>query len=225
MIDFPDITGNARRNMSNPQVYDVILARSRVSIMLDSFGAVTLRVPLRHRATKIPDRMIGAGRFTSRIIPIEGKELIAEPIATRLEYRFRRAGVDAYFVGFLELRDLPESGVVLKTLVADWRIAHCDLSVVRPLLNGLASKMVSFSIYYQQLLLSCPHGYLPSTYFEQIVQTRIEWCDCENIPVECINDKVIGNIKDEQKKFSSTFIFHNIMDTVDFELHWGYEMQ
>ena len=225
MIDFPDTTGNACDRMSYPQGYDVRLARSRVSILLDSFGAVTLRVPLRHRATRISERMIEAGRFASRIIPIEGEELITEPIATRLEYRFRRAGVDAYFVGFLELRDLPESDIVLETVVADWRIAHCDLSVVCPLLNGLASKMVKIPFDYEQLWSSCPSGCSVSSFLERLVQTRLEWCDCENIPVEYISNRSIGIANDKQKMVSPTFLFHNVTDAVDFELHWGYGLR
>ncbi|MBK3778050.1 hypothetical protein GAY31_28695 [Azospirillum brasilense] len=221
MIDYPETTGNACDIVNSSQADDVRLARSRVSVMLDSFGATTLRVPLRHRATRIPERMIGARRFASQITPAKDVELITEPIATRLEYRFRRAGVDAYFVGFLKLRDLPESDVVLETVVADWRIAHCDLSVVRPLLNGLASKMVKISFHYQHLLLSCPPGYSPSTYFEQIVRTRLEWCDCEDIPVEYSNDHADDIEKDEENMVISNFLFRDVMDAVDFELHWG----
>lgn len=221
MIDYPYTTGDACDRISDPQAFDVRLARSRVSIMLDAFGAATLRVPLRHRATRIPERMIEARKFLSRNIPIEGVELITEPIATRLEYRFRRAGVDAYFVGFSELRDLPESGTVLETVVADWRIAHHDLSLVYPLLNGLASKMVIISFNYHDLWLSCPPGCSVSTFLERVVQARLEWCGCENIPVECVDDRMGSITEDGCEAVFSKFLFQNVVDAVDFEINWG----
>ncbi|MGY0788069.1 hypothetical protein ACW7BJ_01785 [Azospirillum argentinense] len=225
MIDFPEVVGNARHAMNCPSAFDIQLSRRKVSIILDPFGAATLRLPLRHCAIKLPKKGAGDHRPTSRVNPIKGMGFITEPIATRLEYRFRRAGADAYFVGFTELWDVLGSDVAMKTVVADWRIANCDLDTVRPLLDRLGSNEVVARFDYRQIWLARPPRQMLSTFFDQIVQTRLDWCASENVPVEYVKHHE-DDLWDVDGEFISvTFVFENLTDAVDFELHWGCGLQ
>ncbi|WP_172428335.1 hypothetical protein [Azospirillum brasilense] len=139
----------------------------------------------------------------------------------RLEHRFRRAGIEANFVGMTEFWDIPEKDIVLKTLVADWCIREFDAETLIPLLDNLCSNVVTIRFSYHNIRSLCPRTVPVEGFFKKaVVDLRLDWCADQKISVK-YEEEIKRDLIDVPTKIVSSFVFDSLEDATAFEVAWG----
>ncbi|WP_146205343.1 MULTISPECIES: hypothetical protein [unclassified Azospirillum] len=226
MIPAPLVTGEVNRLINSTKSSHVQEDRSRPSIIVVSDEVFLVRLPLSTNVLSLDDHLSHGDEPFSRLHPNSTRGMVLDPCAMRLERRFRRAGIEANFVGMTELWDIPEKDIVLKTLVADWCIREFKSETLIPLLDGLVSNRVTIRFSYHSIRRLCPTSVPVDDFLKKaVVDLRLDWCARESVPVQYVKNYE-GNVDDVNCKFLSvTFVFESHTDATDFELHWGCGLQ
>lgn len=169
MIPAPLVTGKGNYLINSTKSAHIQEDRSRPSIIIVSDEVILVRLPLSTNVLSLNDHLSRGDEPFSRLRPRNRRGLVLDPCAMRLEHRFRRAGIEANFVGMTEFWDIPEKDIVLKTLVADWCIREFDSEILIPLLDGLGSNVVNIRFSYHNIRSLCPRTVPVEDFFKKAV--------------------------------------------------------
>lgn len=221
MIPAPLVTGKINYLINSTKSAHVQEDRSRPSIIFVSNDVFLVRLPLSTEVLSLNDHLLHGDEPFSRLRPRSKRGMVLEPCAIRLEHRFRRAGIEANFVGMTEFWDIPEKDIVLKTLVADWCIREFDSETLISLLDGLGSNAVTIRFSYHNIRSLCPRTVPVEGFFKKaVVDLRLDWCADQNISVK-YEEEIKRDLIDEPNEIVSSFIFQSLEDATAFEVAWG----
>lgn len=221
MIPAPLVTGRVNYLINSTKSAHIQEDRSRTSIIIVSNDVFLVRLPLSTDVLSLNDDLSRGDEPLSRLRPRSRRGMVLDPCAIRLEHRFRRAGIEANFVGMTEFWDIPEKNIVLKTLVADWCIREFNSETLIPLLDGLGSNAVTILFSYHNIRSLCPRSVPVEGFFKKaVVDLRLDWCADQKISVE-YKEEVKRDLIDEPNEVVSSFVFQSLEDATAFEIGWG----
>ncbi len=221
MIPAPLVTGRSNYLINSTKSAHIQEDRSRPSVVIVSNDVFLVRLPLSTDVLSLNEHLSHGDEPFSRLRPRDKRGMVLDPCAMRLEHRFRRAGIEANFVGMTEFWDIPEKDMVLKTLVADWCIRQFDSEILIPLLDGLGSNVVNIRFSYHNILSLCPRTVPVEDFFKKaVVDLRLDWCADQKIPVKYVEEIERGLI-DAPNEICASFEFDSLEDATAFEVAWG----
>lgn len=221
MIPAPLVTGKGNYLINSTKSAHIQEDRSRPSIVIVSNDVFLVRLPLSTDVLSLNDHLSHGDEPFSRLRPRDKRGMVLDPCAMRLEHRFRRAGIEADFVGMTEFWDIPEKDIVLKTLVADWCIRKFDSETLIPLLDGLGSNVVNIRFSYHNIRSLCPRTVPVEDFFKKaVVDLRLDWCVDQNISVK-YEEEIKRDLIDEPKEICASFVFQSLEDACLYEVSWG----
>lgn len=221
MIPAPLVTGKINCLINGTKSAHVQEDRSRPSIIIVSNDVFLVRLPISTDVLSLNDHLSHGDEPFSRLRPRSKGGMVLDPCAMRLEHRYRRAGIEANFVGMTEFWDIPEKDIVLKTLVADWCIREFDSETVMPLLDGLGSNAVTIRFSYHNIRSLCPPRVPVEKFFKKaVVDLRLDWCADQRISVK-YEEEFKRDLIDAPTEIVSSFVFHSLEDATAFEIGWG----
>lgn len=221
MIPAPLLTGKGNYLSNSTKSAHIQEDRSRPSIVIVSNDVFLVRLPLSTDVLSLNDHLSHGDDPFSRLRPRSKRGMVLDPCAMRLEHRFRRAGIEANFVGMTEFWDIPEKDFVLKTVVADWCIREFDSEILIPLLDGLGSNVVTIRFSYHNIRSLCPRSVPVKDFFRKaVVELRLDWCADQKISVK-YEEEIKRDLTDEPNEIVSSFVFQSLEDATAFEIGWG----
>ena len=221
MISAPLVTGRGNYLINSTKSAHIQEDRSRPSVVIVSNDVFLLRLPLSTDVLSLNEHLSHGDEPFSRLRPRHKMGMVLDPCAMRLEHRFRRAGIEANFVGMTEFWDIPEKDIVLKTVVADWCIREFESETLISLLDDLGSNAVTIRFSYHNIRSLCPRSVPVEGFFKKaVVDLRLAWCADQEITVE-YEETIKRDLIDAPTEIVSSFVFQSLEDAAAFEIGWG----